>query len=105
MRKSNWLLNTDKYSKKELVCNWIIAFSWVIGLVLAIIIGGINWDYLKSLTSTNIILPPSYFQNVCSIAFIFIFASLFACFFKWKYAKNRKNGKLLSVEQAKKGFN
>jgi Flp pilus assembly protein protease CpaA len=100
--KFSFLRNKDLYSRKELICNWLVAFGWIIGLIIALITSLCSMEYIKSIGTGIMVFQPVWMQPLYSVSFIFFFLSMFGGVFKFIYSRKRKNGKLLSINDEKR---
>ncbi|MDR0340780.1 MAG: hypothetical protein LBH55_00710 [Mycoplasmataceae bacterium] len=102
--KINFLTNTDKYSIREIVCNYFLLFGWLIGIIIAIIVGLFSKDYITSIVTGKIVNQPNWMQPLFDVSFIFIFSSIFASFLKIKYKIKRRKGTLISKNKKERSI-
>lgn len=86
----------NKYSLKELICNYLVFFGWVVALIIEVINCSIHSAYIKNITEGQIGPTPWLFDRLSRFAFLFLAMTIFGLIPKLIWRHKRLKGNLPS---------
>lgn len=100
-KRFGWYYDKDRYSLKELVCNYFISFGWLLGIIVVLINIGINHAYVDSIIKKEITTIPWSWYRLYKMAFLLLISSAVAGVIKAIIISKRKKGQVLSINEAR----
>lgn len=87
-----WWFNTNKYSRKELILNYVIAISLFCGIIAYATVIAVFWNDLLAYFSNEKLTIPKWFGLSFFFIAPFFIIGIVCLFLKLKCYKNRKKG-------------
>lgn len=99
-KRFGFFYDRDKYSIKELISNYLVAFAWLLSLLTIILNFMICHEYLSNMFNNKLeAIKPWIFDRLNRLAFIFFAAFITGIVLKIIYKRKRNKGTLLSANE------
>lgn len=98
-KKFGFFYDKDKYSIKELITNYLVAFGWLLSLLIIGLNFLVCYEYISKMFNHKITDKPWIFDRLNRLAFVFFAGFIVAIVLKIIYKRRRNKGSLLSANE------